>query len=70
MACFKNTLHVYVFLLFIVIKMFYAKEQGDVTICIGSYWNLGRTAQLSCLQPVSYQKHVCVALLHDVRSLC
>lgn len=29
MACFKNKYHVYVFLLFIVVKMFCAKERGD-----------------------------------------
>lgn len=58
------------FLSFIVVKIFYAKEQGDVIICIESYWNLGHTAELSCPQPVSYQKGVRVALLCDVQSLC
>lgn len=70
MACFKNTFHIYVFLLFIVVKMFYAKEQGDIAICVESYWKLGCTAQLSCPQPVSYQKHASATLLHDVQSLC
>ena len=69
-SCFKNTFHVHVFLLLLPVKIFYAKEQGDVAICIEFCWNLGRTAQLSCPPPVSYQKSLCVALLHDVQSLC